>query len=183
MKKTLLVAVIALLFTTSFAYGQAGTGTTTVSVTVAAEAALTVSTGTTTLTTTGFFANYTGTTNLTYYIRTTQTSGSGSLVLEVTTDFTGCSTGGPCVATPPTSGDALGYTCTVATPGNSGSATACTGTVNASTTAQTSVGTFAAGSSSLKAGNSASVAWALTDDPKYKTGTYTATVTFTISAS
>ena len=184
MKKTLLAAVIALLFTTSFAYGQAATGTTTVSVTVVAEAALTVTTGTTTLTNTGLFTNYTGTTNLTYYIRTTQTTGGGTLQLEVTTDFggAGCS-GGPCVGTPPTAGDALGYTCTVAAPGNGGTVNACSGTVNASTTAQTNVGTFLAGSSSLKAGNTASVAWALTDDPKYKTGTYTATVTFTISAT
>ena len=178
MKKTLLLTALAVLVTTSLAYGQAGTGTTTVSVTVAAEAALTVTTGTTTLTSTGFFANYTGTTNLTYYLRT---QNSGSLVLEVTTDFSPAN--GPSVGTPPSAGDTLSYTCTVANPGNSGTATACSGSVNASTTAQTNVGTFNGGSSSLKAGNAASVAWALTDDPKYKTGTYTATVTFTISAS
>jgi len=182
MKRALLAPLIALLFTASFAYGQAGTGTTTVSVTVAAEAALTVTTGTTTLTTAGFFANYTGTTNLTYYLRTTQGTGGGNLQLEVTTDFP-CASGGPCVGTPPTAGDTLSYTCTVANPGNSGSATACSGSVNASTTALSNVGTFTAGSSSLKAGNAASVTWALTDDPKYKTGTYTATVTFSISAT
>jgi len=184
MKKTLLVAVMALLFTTSFAYGQSGTGTTTVSVTVAAEAALTVNTGTTTLTTTGFFAPYAGTTNLTYYIRTTQSTGSGSLALQVTSDFGGAScTGGPCVATPPSAGDALTYTCTVSAPGNNGTATPCTGSVTAKTTAQTNVATFGADNRSLVTGNSGSVTWALTDDPKYKTGTYTATVTFTISAS
>lgn len=181
MKKTLLLAVV-LLLTAALAYAQAGTGTTTVSVIVAAEAALTVTTGTTTLTTTGYFANYTGTTNLTYYIRTTQSTGSGNIQLQVTTDFP-CASGGPCVATPPSTGDALKYTCTVANPGNNGTATACTGSVAASTTAQTSVGSFGADNRSLNTGNSGSVVWGLTDDPKYKTGTYTATVTFTISAS
>jgi len=182
MKRTILVAVILLLLSSTLAFGQSGSGTTTVSVTVGAEAALTVTTGTTTLTTTGYFANYTGTTSLTYYLRTTQSTGSGNIQLEVTTDFP-CASGGPCVATPPSTGDALKYTCTVANPGNNGTATACTGSVTASTTAQTSVGTFGADNRSLSTGNSASVVWALTDDPKYKTGTYTATVTFTISAS
>ena len=184
MKKILLVAVIALLFAASLAYGQSGTGTTTVSVTVAAEAALTVNTGTTTLTTTGFFANYTGTTNLTYYIRTTQTTGTGSIVLQVTSDFggVGCS-GGPCVGTPPSAGDALTYSCTVSNPGNNGTATPCTAPVTAKTSAQTNVALFGADNRSLVGGNTGSVSWALTDDPKYKTGTYTATVTFTISAS
>lgn len=152
--------------------------TTTLSVTVASEASLTVTTGTTSLATSGtnFSIPYTGTTAFTYQIRTTKTGGSGTITSKVTADFGG--TGGPSVGTPPTTGDALAYTCTVAAPG-----TACTGSQTASTSASTPVSTFGAGANSAKAGNTGSVAWSLTDDPSYATGSYSATVTFTISAT
>jgi hypothetical protein len=179
MKKKLLLTALGLLLAVSLAHAQLGgtTGTTTMSVSVVAEAALTVNTSTTTLASTGTnFSSYTGTTALTYFIRTTPTTGSGSIVLKVTTDF--APTGGPSVGTPPTGTDALTYNCTVSSPG-----TACTGPLTAKTSATTNVGTFGAGSSSTFAGNSASVAWTLTNDPLYKVGTYTATVTFTISAA
>jgi hypothetical protein len=173
-KHTLTILACGLLLITSMAHAQ----TTTLSVAVGAEAALTVNTGTSTLSTASstFGAAYTGTTSLTYKIRTTKTGGTGTITLKVTTDFAG--TGGPSVTTPPTAGDALTYTCTVASPG-----TACTGSQTASTSTATSVGTFGASANSVSAGNSASVAWSLTDDPVYATGTYTATVTFTISAT
>jgi len=182
--KTLSLVALTLLLATSLAHAQLGssTGTTTVTVVVGAEAALTVA-ATPNLTSTGTnFSSYTGTTNLTYFIRTTASGGSGSLTLKVTTDFN-CAAGGPCVATPPTTGDALSYTCTVANPGNNGTATPCTGSQTASTTASTGVATFGADARSLFAGNSASTSWTLTNDPKYKTGSYSAVVTFTISAS
>jgi len=82
------------------------------------------------------------------------------------------------VATPPTAGDTLAYTCTVAAPG-----TACVGSVTSSTAAATSVATFGANAHSAKVGNSGSVDWTLTDDPLYETGSYSATVTLTISAA
>jgi len=165
-----------LLAMAGFAHAQ--TGTTTLSVTVGPEAALTVTTSSTTLATTSTtFGNpYTGTTNLTYQIRTGKTSGTGTLTLKITADFGG--TGGPSVGTPPTTGDALTYTCTVSAPG-----TACTGTQTASTGSSTPFGTWGAAANSTKAGNAASVAWSLTDDPVYAPGTYTATATFTISAT
>ena len=155
-----------------------GTGTTTLSVTVGPEAALTVHTSTTSLSTAStVFANpFTGTTNLTYFIRTTKTTGTGTLTTKVTADFSG--TGGPSVGTPPSTGDALTYTCTVSSPG-----TGCTGSQTASASAQIGFATWGAGASSTKAGNSASASWSLTDDPVYAQGTYTATVTFTISAT
>ena len=180
--KTICILVLALLFTASLAHAQSTTGATTINVTVAAEAALTVTTGTTNLTSTGTtFNNYTGTTNLTYFIRTTLAGGTGNIVLQITSDFS--PTGGPSVGTPPTAGDTLAYTCTVANPGNNGTATACSGSVTSSTSAQTSVAAFGADARSLKAGNSASAAWTLTNDAKYKTGSYSATATFTISAT
>ena len=178
MKTHRLVALAAAVFACPAIYGQfAATGTTTVSVTVSAEAALQVTTSTTTLTATGsIFDAYTGTTNLTYKIRTSASTGTGTITLKVTSDFSPAN--GPSVGTPPSAGDALTYTCTVATPG-----TACSGSQTASTTASTSVGTFGAGASSSNSGNTASTAWSLTNDPAYKPGSYSATVTYTISAT
>lgn len=176
MKTTTLITVCVLLALAGLA--QAQTGTTTLSVVVGPEAALTVNTSTTSLASasTTFGNPFTGATNLTYQVRTTKTTGAGSVTLKITADFGG--TGGPSVAVPPSTGDALTYTCTVSTPG-----TACTGTQTASMSTATPLGTFGAGVSSTKAGNSASVAWSLTDDPVYAQGTYTATATFTISAT
>jgi hypothetical protein len=182
-KNSLLLTTIILLLTASLACAQSGTGGTTVSVSVGAEAALTITDASTSLTSTGSnFSNYTGTTNLTYFIRTTASGGSGSIKLEVTTDFA-CGGAAPCVATPPSPGDTLSYTCAASPPGNSGTATPCSGSVTASTSSQTSVVTFGADARSLKAGNSASVTWTLTNDPIYKVGSYNATVTFYISAA
>jgi hypothetical protein len=177
-KLTLLAVAVVVLFTTPAVHAQfAASGTTTLQVTVAAEAALQVTTATTTLTAVGsIFNNYTGTTNLTYKIRSTAATGTGSITLKVTADFNPA--GGPSVGTPPSAGDALTYTCAVAAPG-----TACSGSTTASTAASTSVATFGAGASSTGAGNDASTAWTLTNDPAYKTGGYSATVTYTISAA
>jgi hypothetical protein len=160
------------------AFGQfAASGTTTLSVNVAAEASISITTATTTLSSTpGLFVDYTGTTAFLYKIRTTQSTGTGTVNVKITSDFAGA--GGPSVLTPPSAGDALTYSCTVAAPG-----TACTGPITALTTATTSVATFGADARSAKAGNSGSLAWTLTNDPVYQTGTYTATATFTISAT
>ena len=173
---TVLSAVLAVTGAAS-AQTFAATGTTTMSVSITAEASLAVNTATTTLTSSGgIFAPFTGTTNLTYKMRTTQSTGTGTITAKVTTDFSPVN--GPSVAVPPNGADLLTYTCTVASPG-----TACSGTQTASTSAQTSVATFGAGASSAQAGNTASLTWGLGNDPLYKTGSYTATVTFTVSAT
>ncbi|MGD0840583.1 MAG: hypothetical protein ABSA32_05435 [Candidatus Acidiferrales bacterium] len=181
---TSIALAMAVAFTSFPARAQlgSGTGTTTLSVTVGAEAGLTVA-ATSTLTSVGTnFANYTSSTALTYYVRTTQTTGAGSITAKVTTDFSPI--GGPSVATPPTAGDALAYTSSGTAPGNGGTgAVMAFAGISASTSAQTNVATFAANNRSLITGNSESVAWTLTNDPKYQTGAYTATVTFTISAT
>lgn len=178
MKRQYILALAAALLTAPASFAQfAATGTTTISVTVSAEASLQVTTSTTTLAAIGTIFNpYTGTTNLLYKIRTTQATGTGSITLKVTSDFSPAN--GPSVATPPTAGDALAYTCTVAAPG-----TGCSGSITSSTTASTSVATFGAGASSANAGTAASTAWSLTNDPLYHTGSYSATATYTISAT
>lgn len=172
------IALAVVLVACPATYAQyAASGTTTVSVTVSAEAALEVTTTTTTLAATGTIFNaYTGTTNLLYKIRTSASTGTGTITLKVTSDFSPAN--GPSVGTPPSAGDALTYTCTVAAPG-----TGCSGSLTSSTTTSTSVATFGAGASSSNAGNAASTAWSLTNDPTYKPGSYSATVTYTISAA
>ena len=177
MKKTLAVVVFGVLCLGSFAHAQfASTGTTTLQLNVGSEAAIQINTATTTLATSGStFSNpYTGTTSFTYKIRTTKVGGTGNVTTQVTADFTGA--GGPSVASPPTAGDALTYTCTVAAP-----ASACSGSQTASTTVAQPVASF--GADAHATGNAGSVAWSLTNDPVYQTGAYSATVTFTISAT
>ena len=138
----------------------------------------------TTLTKTGtVFSTYTsGAVSIQYRARTTQTTGSATITAKVTSDFS--PTLGPSVATPPSAGDKLAYTCSGATLG-----TNCSGSITPSTTAATNVVTIPAssctgggGSCSSADPNTVSVLFTLTNDPKYKTGSYTATVTWTISA-
>ena len=122
-KKIAMLAITGILLTISAQAQFAGTGTTTVSVTVGAEASLQVNTATTTLTNVGTIFNaYTGSTSLTYKMRTTKVGGSGTITLQVTSDFSPAN--GPSVATPPTAGDALSYTCTAAAPGTPSEAAA-----------------------------------------------------------
>lgn len=178
MTKHHVIAALGALIACPAMYAQfAPTAPTTLSVTVAAEASLEVTTATTTLTSGGAIFNpFTGTTSLLYEIRTTTSTGSGTITLKVTSDFSPA--GGPSVATPLSAGDALTYTCTVAAPG-----TGCGGSQTASTSASTTVASFGPGAASGASGNSAATAWSLTNDPGYKTGAYSATVTYTISAT
>lgn len=177
MKKLLaLTAVLLLAASLSYAQGSS-TGKATLNVTVGPEAGIVMGT-TTALTSSSTFADYTASTALTYYIRTSTT---GSITLQVTQDFA-CG-GGPCVTTPPTSGDALTYTTSGQQPGTTGTATYYTTAQTASTGSATPVVGFGSSAQSAKTGNSTSVAWDLTNDPAYKAGSYSATVTFTISAS
>lgn len=173
-KRNAIATFGALLIMAGTAHAQ-GTSPTTVQVTIAAEASLSI-TSAATLTTSGTsFANpFTGTTSFTYKIRTKQSTGTGSITLQVTSDFS--PTLGPSVLSPPTGSDKLSYTCALLAPG-----TPCASSTNSSTAATTNVGTF--GADAKSAAGTGSVAWSLTNDPLYAVGTYNATVTFTISAT
>src|SRR6266496_1572272 len=170
MKKSMRTILLVSLLGIPQLPGQsfAPTGTTTISVSVGAEASISVTSSTTTLTGAAF-ANYTGTTNFLYKVRTSPATGAGAITSQVTTDFSPAN--GPSVASPPTAGDTLTYTCSAAAP-----ATACSGTQTASTSAGTSVATFGADNRSTNAGNSGSVAWILTNDSQYTAGSYSAVV-------
>jgi len=179
MKKILALTALALLLAASLALAQLGSvGPTnnTLQVQVKPEASFTITTGTTTsLSSTGTnFNPYTGTTSFTYYVRTTKSGGSGSIQLKVTTDFVGGAGGtGPSAAS---TTDPLTYITT-----RTGTGTAVSDT--ASTTDYTKVVDFGEDNRSAKAGDSGSVAWSLVNDPQYETDTYSAVVTFTISAA
>ena len=72
----------------------------------------------------------------------------------------------------------LQFTCVVSAP-----ASGCTSAQKVNTVDAGTVATFAPDAHSARAGNSGSVAWTLVNDPAYETGTHTATVTFTVSAT
>ena len=172
MKQTaLLLLLLPLLAVSCFAQA------TTLSVTVATEASMTVTTSTTTFTESGgvnTFGNFTATTNFTYRMRTTKVGGTGKITVQITSDF---AAGGPSVASPP-AGDTVTFTCTAAT------GTACS-TSNASTTTPGNVVTFGADGHSTQGASpdAGTVTWTIPNDPIYKTGSYTATATFTISST
>ena len=129
------------------------------------------------------FNSFAGTTKLSYRARTSQSTGQGAITVKTTADFT--PVGGPSINLPPSVGDTFTYTCSGATLGAS-----CSGIQTLSTTAATNVVTI--GASVCTGGgapcstanpNTANVTFTLSDDPKYKTGAYSATLTWTISAS
>ena len=121
------------------------------------------------------FNSFTGSLTVQYRARTTSTGG-GNLTMQVTRDF---QTGGPSVA----SGD-LTYVC-----GTAGLGTAC-GSTTASTSSATAVVTLPASACtgggspcSSTDPNTVSVTFTLADRPVVTTGSYTASVQFTISAT
>lgn len=123
------------------------------------------------------FSGFTATLPISYRVRTTPT-GSGTLTVRVTSDFSPAD--GPSAAS-----GALTYTCGGATIG-----TSCSGTQTASPSSQTPVLTLPAsactgggGSCSSPNPNSVNVTFTLTDNPGYSTGSYSAGLTFVISAT
>lgn len=129
------------------------------------------------------FESFTGSMTLSYRARTGEATGQGRITVKATSDFRPA--GGPSIAAPPNSADKFTYICGGATLGVS-----CSGVQTMSTTSATTVVTM--GASSCTGGgapcstanpNTANILFILPDDPKYKTGSYSATLTFTISAS
>ena len=162
-KRHVLTAVAA----TALAIVPSAFGQTTVGVTVGPEATFVSTDTNTTLTKSdSTFGGFAATTNFVYKIRTPQGSGAGAITVEVST-FTG--SGGPAVSD-------LSYTCSAV------SGTACSAGTP-STSAQTGVVAFGADAHSADAGDAGSAVWALVDRPTVKTGTYSTTATFTISAT
>lgn len=180
-----LVAVVALLVAPVCSQAQTTLGTQTLYLTLQNAVNMTVSPTTVSLTHTGTtFSNYTSASSITvsYWIRTTPSTGSGNVQVQAA-EFTPTGTGGPVIGT---SGGPLTYTCSGATLG-----TNCSGNQTLSITTQTPVVTsIPAGACTGGGGicssaipNTVSTSFTLTNNPAYKTGSYSSVLTFTISAT
>jgi len=176
-QRSLLIAVGMLLLAPTCSEAQTTLGTQTLTLNLGAASALYGFPNTVSLINTGSaFNSYTGSLTVRDRARTSS-SGTGSITLRATSDFP-CASGGPCILTPPSAGDALTYTCTGATLGSN-----CSGTQTVSTGGSTNVVTNIPASATSPSDNTVSLSFSLTNDPKYKTGNYSATLTFTISAT
>jgi hypothetical protein len=124
------------------------------------------------------FSPYGGSLTLLYRVRSTSSGTGGNITVQATGDFS--PSGGPTV---PSGG--LSYSCSAATLG-----TSCSGSPVVSLTGQTNVATIppaactgGGGACSADDPNSVKLDFLLQNDPGYRTGSYSATVTFTISAT
>lgn len=170
-------AAAVLIFAPAFLQGATGTTTQTLSATIDAIGKVSVPSSLTLTNAGTTFVAYSGNLTISYKARTTASTGSGSLTLQATADFSPA--GGPSIA----SGQ-LTFTCSAATLG-----TACSGTQTASTSSQITMVTMGSGVCTGGGGSCSSVnpntvqsAFTLSNNPAFKTGTYSATLTFTISA-
>lgn len=171
-------AIWTVLLTSVCSAQSIATQTQTVNAQINALASIVSVPGTVTLSSGGLnFQNYTGSLSVTYRARTT-TSGNGNLTVQGSTDFS--PTSGPRI-----SAGALTYTCSGSTLG-----TACSGTQTMSMTSATNVVTLPSSACTGAAPcplntpnpNQVVMGLSLTNDPAYPTGSYSASITFTISA-
>jgi hypothetical protein len=171
-------AIWIVILTAACSAQSISTQTQTVSAQIQAMGSIVSVPGTVTLSSGGInFQNYTGSLTVTYRARTTP-SGTGNLTVQGTTDFS--ATTGPRI-----SAGALTYTCSGVTLG-----TGCSGTQTMSMSSATNVVTLP--SSACTGGapcplstpdpNQVVMGLSLTNDPAYPTGSYSASITFTISA-
>jgi hypothetical protein len=121
------------------------------------------------------FEAFTGTIMVQYKIRTTAATGNGFITLQAAGDFSPA--GGPSIG----SAD-LTYVCGGATIGN-----ACSGVQTVKVGSQTSVVSLGAAICTGEGcpgsdPNSATMTFTLVDSPLFKTGSYSTTLTFSISA-
>jgi len=186
MKKLLPLVAVTLLSLAANSTANAATANANVVVQVAVSASISTN-APTTLTPPGtpFTGNFTGDTILTFSIRTTPTTGSGTLTVKGFTEFTPGTTGdvGPTIA----AGN-LTYTCVAGdlVPGTgsglTGTLVYCNGgapavSMSASTNVLTGIGPKSnAGNDTL------AVHWTVPDSATYNVDTYTATVQFTLTA-
>jgi hypothetical protein len=168
MKRNILLSITAAaLVIAPAAFCQSASQGTTMNMTVGPEATFTsVDASTTIQKSDTIFGSFTGTTNFTYKIRTTQTSGSGSITVQIVA----FQTNGPATSD-------VSYTCTAPTSG-----TPCASSTGASTSAATSVVVFGADVHSGQSGDSGTAVWTIVDKTATKTGTYSSLATYTIAA-
>jgi hypothetical protein len=176
-RRARLAAALVLVLPVATCPGATGTATQTLNALIYPIAKLSVPASVTLTSGSTQFSPFQASLPITYRARTTPTGG-GTMTVQVTSDFTPA--GGPSAAS-----GVLTYTCSSANLG-----TACSGIQTASTTIQTPVLTLPAsactgggGTCSASDPNSLTLNFTVVDDPSYATGSYSAKVTFTISAT
>ncbi len=167
------VCLAALLMAAGLAEAQI-TSNMNLQVVVGVEASMTVPASTLLQTSGTTFANpFTGSTVVNYKVRTGRSAGSGAITVTVATDFS--PSGGPSVAASGTTGDTLSYNTTLS------SNAAGSGVNTVAQMSATNVVSFGANDRSQKAGDTATMAWTLVNDPQYAADSYQAVVTYTLS--
>lgn len=175
---TMAAAILWGAFAIPLTHGATATVSQTLSANLAAIGKLSVPASFVLTATGGAFSSYGSSLTVNYRVRST-TSGSGaSITLRSSADFSPA--GGPGISI-----NTLTYTCSGATLG-----TACSGTQTVSLSSATNilavpVSACTGGGSPCSTANpnSVSTSFSLANDPAYKTGSYSATITFTISST
>lgn len=161
---------------TPASYGATATATQTLSVNTGAIGKLAVVPSNVSLVHTGaIFENFAGAVTVQYQVRTTVSTGSSFITVQAASDFSPAN--GPSIA-----GSDLTYACSGATVG-----TACSGIKVVSASSQTSVVTVGSGvctgdGCGGASPNSVTVNLNLVDSPAFKSGSYSTSLTFSISA-
>lgn len=164
---------VLLFMAPAIGFGEIQTTTQTLEATVSTAGSVSVP-GSVTLTASNTrFGSFIGSVFVSYWARTSD-GGSGSVVLQASSEFS--PTGGPTAGL-------VTYTCTGATLG-----TGCSGTQTIQTSSQTPVVSLPGGICTGGGGvcssqdpNTVQLQFALPNQPQYKTGTYSAQLTITIS--
>ncbi len=172
------LAIVLLLIFSGDARADTATLSQTLNLTIGAISKVSVPASLSLTATGSIFNAYTRTLTVSFRARSTAAGSGGTITVLATTNFTPAN--GPNV-----SSATLTYTCSAATLG-----TACSGTQTVSLSSSTSVLTIPAsactggGSPCSSADpNTVNVNLSLPNDPTYKTGTYSASLTFTISST
>ncbi len=170
------LSAVLILGSMSLPGQTSATATETLSVSISAIGKVSVPASVGLLTSGATFSPFTGTLMVSHRVRTT-VGGSAAITVTASSEFSPA--GGPSVAS-----GAVTYTCSGATAG-----TACTGSQTLSASFQTPVLSLGSGMCTGGGGsctsadpNTVSLAFSLTNNPGYHTGTYTAQLTFSISA-
>lgn len=179
-RKALVLCWVLILSASLFGQGTVTDTTHSVSVTTSAAGKLHVVQATATLIRgAALFSAYTTTLTLQYYARTLS---GGQITVKANSDFAAC--GSPATA-PSVACNVVQYSC-----GSASFGTACVSTQTLSTSTSTTVLTLPNSSGCTNGGSPCGAAnpyslpltFTVSNDPNYQTGTYTATVQFTISA-
>lgn len=176
----LIAAAFAAILSTSNAAAQTDTATVTQTLNVQIQPTAKLSVpASMSLTSVGtVFNSYNGSLTISFRVRSSSSGSGGSVTVSGTANFSPA--GGPSI-----SSGTLNYTCTAPTLG-----TACSGTNTISLTSSTNV--LAIPPSSCTGGgspcstadpNTVNLILALPNDPAYRTGSYSASLTFTISST